>query len=249
MTDDWVFARTPFDQLDTDWATICRRTRRSNVLGRWAGQEPDLAQLRRLEEVIPSRWVEREARCAAVARLHIGGDDLAGRVLLQLLIPGMTVVAAKWRPQYSGVSEACWDVITRTSIYIAQLRERTIRCSPAGYALVSVRRDLALEARRRARDDNELGAVWGDHHDDDTSLALPSAEETAITGSLLRADLEEAARNLALPPDAVETIWLILCGYSVPEAAQATDQPVSTSYRYRDRVYQHLYGQLAGDDT
>ena len=46
-------SRRPFDALDTEWAMLCRRHRRSTVVADWARRQPALGSLARLGDVIP----------------------------------------------------------------------------------------------------------------------------------------------------------------------------------------------------
>lgn len=248
----------PFTALEQDWAMICRRNRRGGVIERWGMQEPALADLLRLADVVPLPGldVDRAPICEAVARLHVAGDDLAGRALLQLLIPGMIRIAARWSTRLSGgVTEACWEVITRSSIYIAGLREGVVDCSPAGYVLQSVHRDLVISDRKENRNRAELKhtmllelprpLLTGQRRGDDVGSPLPSAEDLAYGPIAVRSALDDAARRGVLPEHAVPTVWLHLQGVPMREAAERTYQSVAAANRFKKRAYQHLQRQLA----
>ncbi|MGH9191312.1 MAG: hypothetical protein ACRDZ0_02415, partial [Acidimicrobiales bacterium] len=180
-------ARGPFDALDAEWAVLCRRHRRSRVSAGWGQREPALSAAARLEEVIPPLGIDRSAICRALARLAAGGDDLAARALLQLLVPGLVRLAARWRWQLGGIAAAGWEVLGHASVYIARLRHVDIGCSPAGYVLRSVERDLVDNAIRAAQIRGELAR---DEPDGDWSVLdghhrAASAEDTALAGPLL----------------------------------------------------------------
>ncbi|MGH9287215.1 MAG: hypothetical protein ACRD0V_02760 [Acidimicrobiales bacterium] len=124
----------PFDALDAEWALLCRRNRRSAVVARWAQQQPVLASLARLDDVIPPPDADRRPYCQALAALAAGGDDLAARALLQLLGRGLVHLAAQWRWQLEGITATGWELIARAGIYIARLRTTEVTgTSPAGY--------------------------------------------------------------------------------------------------------------------
>jgi hypothetical protein len=102
-------SRRPFDALDAEWALLCRRHRRSSVVADWARQQPALASVARLGDAIPPAGADRRPYCQALAVLAAAGDDLAARALLQLLVPGLVRLAARWRWQLDGMSAAGWD--------------------------------------------------------------------------------------------------------------------------------------------
>jgi hypothetical protein len=78
-------------------------------------------------------------------------DDVAARALLQLLIPGLVGLANRWRHRFDGIGAAGWEVIARATELINRLRSHTIHCSPAGYIIRSIERDLAIQVRREER--------------------------------------------------------------------------------------------------
>jgi len=236
----------PFDALDADWAMLCRHHRRSTVIARWARQEPALAGATRLADVIPPSDVDRGPRCRALARLTTAGDDLAARALLQLLAPGLVRLAVRWCPTLGGMSAAGCEVLARAAGYIGHLRHADIRCSPAGYILRSVNRDLVGENRVATAIRDQLAPA--DPDDDTTPPAGtpvgPSAEDAAIAGPLLWSALTDAAHGGALPREAARLVWLHAAGHSVPSVAKETGTGVARAYRLRDRGYAHLRVEL-----
>jgi hypothetical protein len=236
----------PFDALDADWALLCRRHRRSTVVARWARQEPALATATCLADVIPPPGVDRTPTCRALARLTGAGDDLAARALLQLLLPGLVRLAVRWRPTFGGISAAGCEVLSRAAAYIGHLRRADIRCSPAGYVLRSVNRDLVDEARLTIATREQLDLA--DTDDDNTppgTPVAPSAEDAAISGPLLWTALTDVAHRGAVSREAARLVWLHATGHSVPAAAKGTGTAVARAYRLRDRGYAHLRDELA----
>jgi hypothetical protein len=241
----------PFDALDHDWALRCRQHRRSRTVAAWARTEPTLASLRRLADVIPATGVDRTPIAAAITRLHIAGDDLAGRALLQLIVPGLIRLTALWRTRLpGGVREAGWETITRASLYIAWLRQRDIHCAPAGYILRSVHRDLTLDAQTEhhgtaGRVDLTPGIEAHHGH----RLVVGSAEDAFCGDTVVRLALEDATRAGIIPPDTLEPVWLTLTGQSVPDAFRGTRYSLPTAYRHRAHAFAYLHQQLFADQA
>jgi hypothetical protein len=133
----------PFDALDADWALLCRRHRHSTVVARWARQEPAVATATRLADVIPPPGVDRTATCRALARLTAAGDDLAGRALLQLLLPGLVRLAVRWRPTFGGISAAP-PPTSGTSAMSTSAAARPVTSCARSIAISSTRPDSPL---------------------------------------------------------------------------------------------------------
>ena len=143
------------------------------------------------------------------------------------------------------MSAGC-EVLARAAGYIGHLRQAEIRCSPAGYILRSVNRDLVDETRLAATIRDQLAPA--DPDDDTTPPAgtpvAPSAEDAAITGPLLWSALTDAARGGAVPREAARLVWLHAVGHSVPAVAKETGTGLARAYRLRDRGYAHLRDEL-----
>ena len=240
-------SRRPFDALDTEWAMLCRRHRRSTVVADWARQQPALASLARLGDVIPPAGVDRRPYCQALAALVAGGDDLAARALLQLLVPGLVRLAARWRWQLEGMSAAGWEVIARAGLYIARLADTEITGSVAGWLLRSVERDLIDDCRRARRTSDDLAvadptgdtALLSRHH------RAPSAEDAAFAGPLVWSALSDATRRGALSSASARVVLLHAAGHSLPELARRAGTSRASVYRLRDRGHTQLRDGLA----
>jgi hypothetical protein len=113
----------PFVQLDREWATLCARRRHRDTVRRWAAREPELAGVEDLDALVPACRETRSAYAPAVLRLARSSDDLAARVLLQLLVPGLLQTAdALHRPgQGSSRHELRLEVISVAWMQIAAI--------------------------------------------------------------------------------------------------------------------------------
>ena len=225
----------PFDELDADWAVLCRRHRRSVVVARWALAEPALGAARALADVIPGAMADRADACEALARLAAQGDDLAARALLQLLLPGLVRTAAQWGSAYGGTWAAGLEVLASAARYIARLRHG-VSCHPAFYVLRSVRRDRATETRKartahlQVVTDQALTDLIDTHP---RSSTAPSAEHDALSGPLIQAVLDDAVRRGEVPEVTAQLLWLEAEGHSALAAAESTGVPRSRAYRLR----------------
>ncbi|HEX6236615.1 MAG TPA: hypothetical protein VFZ68_05450 [Acidimicrobiales bacterium] len=237
----------PFDALDAEWAVLCRRHRRSAVVAGWARHDPALATAARLGDVIPPPGIDRRPYCQALAGLAAGGDGLAARALLQLLVPGLVRLAARWRWQLEGMTAAGWEVITRAGVYIARLGDTEITGSVAGWLLRSVERDLTDDARRARRTGFELatGDPIGDNAVLDCHDRAPSAEDAAFAGPLMWAALADATRRGALCSGSARVVLLHAAGHSMPEVARRAGTSPASVYRQRDRGHAQLRNDLA----
>jgi DNA-directed RNA polymerase specialized sigma24 family protein len=239
--------RRPFDALDSEWALLCRRHRRSPAVADWARTQPALASMARLSDAIPPSGVDRRPHCRAFATLAAAGDGLAARALLQLLVPGLVRLAARWRWQLEGMDAAGWEVIARAGLHIARLADTEVSGSVAGWLLRSVERDLGDYCRRSQRIADSLalddptgdGAPLSRHHQ------APSAEDAAFAGPLVWSALSDATRRGALSGESARVVVLHAAGHSLPELARRTGTSRATVYRLRDRGHAQLREGLA----
>jgi DNA-directed RNA polymerase specialized sigma24 family protein len=237
----------PFDALDAEWALVCRRHRRSTAVAGWARQQPALASAARLADVIPSPGVDRRPYCQALAAVAAGGDDLAARALLQLLVPGLVRLAARWRWQLEGMTAAGWEVISRASIYVAHLGSTEITGSVAGWVLRSIERDLIDDARRTRRNRHELMVddPTGDTAPVSRQHRSPSAEDAAFAGPLVWDAVADATRRGVLSEASARVVLLHAAGHSLPELARRAGASRASVYRLRDRGHARLRDDLA----
>jgi hypothetical protein len=237
----------PFDALDAEWALLCRRHRRSNVVAGWVRQQPALATAARLDDVIPPPGVDRRPYCQALATLAAGGDDLAARALLQLLVPGLVRLAARWRWQLEGMTAAGWEVISRAGMYVARLASTEITGSVAGWVLRSIERDLIDDAQRARRTRYELAVddPTGDTAPVSRQHRAPSAEDAAFAGPLVWDAVADATRRGALSEASARVVLLHAAGHSMPELARRSGASRASVYRLRDRGHTRLRDDLA----
>jgi DNA-directed RNA polymerase specialized sigma24 family protein len=191
--------------------------------------------------------VDRRPLCGALTALAAAGDDLATRALLQLLVPGLVRLAARWRWQLEGMTAAGWEVIALAGTYIARLGTTDVTGSIAGWLLRSIERDLIDDARRARRTRHELAV--DDPTADTVPLArhhrAPSAEDAAFAGPLVWAAVADATRRGSLSAASARVVLLHAAGHSMPELARRAGTSRARVYRQRDRGHAQLRGDLA----
>jgi hypothetical protein len=237
-----VYRTGAFTALDREWIQLCRRNRRSASLAIWANAEPDLRHISRLDDVIPAAGVDRAPVCAAVARLHVAGDDLARRTLLQLLVPGMGRLARRWQTAFDDDrEEAAWEVVTLAYRYIDRLRDHPVQCGTATYVLRSVERDISVQARKDASRRAELEGLRPPARPFDVAL---SAEDAYFASAQVQSMLATAVKRRKALPQAARAEWLLLSGLTAREVADRTNRTPTTVYRQHAAVMKHLRKQL-----
>jgi hypothetical protein len=180
-------------------------------------------------------------------RLAAGRDDLAARALLQLLVPGLVRLAARWRWQLGGSYAASWEVITRAGTHIARLPDTQITCTIAGWLLGSIERDLSDDRRRARRHALELTRPDPDGYNNVLARPhrAPSAEDDALAGPLVWGVLADATRRGDVSRDAARVVLLHAAGHSMPDVARRAGTSPARVYRLRDRGHAELRDDLA----
>jgi len=236
-----------FTALDREWRAVCRRHRRSDVLRRWRAAEPALANVASLDDLIPPSGVDREELVDAMVRLHRMGDDLAGRALLQLVVPGLVFLAARWRHDIDRPHDGGWEVVGAAAIYIARLGRGEIVCGAtvAGNLLRTVNRQL-IDAAQKAR----LSATPSGSSDElEGGASVPyrtamSAEEVALSGPVVLDTIRTAVAQGDITPVVARTLAHVCAGATVIEACRRADVGIARYYRHRRRVAAALKSQV-----
>lgn len=238
----------PFDALRDDWKSLCRRRRRWPVTAGWAETDPALAGIRELAEVIPAENTDGSGVSTAMARLHRGGDALAGRVLLQLLLPGLIELASRCRWRFpGGMPEAATEIVSLAGIYVGRLRDHDITCSPPGYVLRSVHRDLvkgllaeSAHSTHLTEDGDVDAATVGS-----TGRRHPSAEDVVASSTSIWDHLAEAVRTRRVSRHMAQVLWLDWAGWTPKEIARLVPYSGQSIYRLRESGYAHLQAAFA----
>lgn len=240
MTVTTTLASNPFDPFDAmrrEWKALCAGRRHTQRVTHWVVAEPTLAEagVRRLADVVPPAGTDYSVICAAVGRLHQAGDDLAARALLQLLLPGLIDLASRHRHRFGGsVNDAGAEIISLAGIYLARLRG-PINCSPAGYVLWSIHRDLVKQSSADARPD-VVPMGWPAH----LATVDPVQAATSLSVDKVWHQLGAAVRDGSISRYTAQVIWLDWAGWPPNEATRYVPYSASGAYRLRADGYAQL---------
>jgi hypothetical protein len=190
---------TVFELLEQEWTSLSRDrlgARRLGEVGALAGGARSLGEV--------ERYVRRagpehaDAVLLALVRRAVAGDDLAARVLLQLLLPGTRNLARRWWALGDHEERAAAAV---TAVY-HRIRAYPVERRP-GRVAANVLMDAARELRRAVPrlvvvpcPDPAVGAPREDHASSHAALELAEVLSDAVDDGVLdRDDAELIARS------------------------------------------------------
>ena len=167
----------PISQLEREWHTLRLRIR-PDVYGRWCARQPALHGFSNVDALV--RFLHDDGDAAARERGRkdelLGGlvalardDTLAGRVVLQALLPGLKQAAAR-RLFEQRERDAFWESLlahtwTRIRTYPLELRPRSIAANVLLDSIQRTLRELQRERRRQRRHDlTSDDPAAGSHH-------------------------------------------------------------------------------------
>lgn len=163
--------------LVVEWVDVNRARTSTRAIATWAAAEPALAGLRTpamvVDHVDQSEPPETDAVLLALLRLCQSGHQLAGRILLQCLLPGLSAMHRKGARPGQDPEERTqemisdfWQVITayavdaHTQNVAARLVDRSLRLS-ARAATTTARRAETLVADAAEFGETQLASLTG----------------------------------------------------------------------------------------
>jgi hypothetical protein len=200
-------SRPAFDALDRSWIALARRPEATEAIERWR-HLPELAAAS-FDELIEVIWTADPATadrsCAALAALA-GRDELAARVLLQVLRPGLRSLGRRLALGGS------FDDVDHEILALAWERIRTY---PIDRRPAAIAANILLDVRKwylRSVMDPSGGAASLDHLPDSHQPVAPSAEHEALeaVGPSLRcaqARLRTAVVEGTITPLSAAVVW------------------------------------------
>jgi hypothetical protein len=241
------------DQMVAEWRSIGRSRTAVRALQQVARRDPDLAALV-LGESGPSPCptpcdvldhmrrasgrVQREeaARLVRVLLREADADPFICRMLVQVLVPGLVIVAGKLRWGRGGEWQDGEDFFAElVSTTWLVLREWSGQDRP--YAALDLLSAIRCRLRRQLFRSKELGG----------RSALLAPDEAAAGASRTETDLDELARTLidlhrdGMRPEEVQILYAHhVMGYSMAELATLTGRDRRALYARRDRGLRRL---------
>lgn len=231
--------RPAFAALDRDWSALVRSPAAAEALDRWS-PEPAL-QAEDLEDLVTRVWAasKADADCAhAALAARAGSDQMAARVLLQMLRPGLRSLGRRL------ALGAAFDDVDHEVLGLAweQIRTYPIRRRPA-----SIAANILLDVRKRyVRGVLETPATPLGDLPVDCAPTAPSAEHEAIDAigpSLRRAHgvLEAAVDRGAISRTSAAVVWRTrVQQHDDAEVAADLGVGVRTLQRRRQRAEREL---------
>ena len=147
--------RSLFQELELEWSDVVRSAAARDHLRSWAAAEPVLDRFTGLDDVV--RFTLEYGHPGAsddvlrVFAAQAEHDQLAARVLLQALIPGLIPVAVSFRSAFDNADDSAAQVVTaayeRIRTYPIQRRPRRI----AANIVLDTRQTVSRALQRRAR--------------------------------------------------------------------------------------------------
>ena len=217
----------PFDSLDDIVAAT----------GFWSGREARLASLEQTRDERAEGVADREARANDVmARLLLAArvDEVAARVALQRLLPGLVGRARRWAHRPAGGAEALDELLAAAWTVI---RTFPVERRP-GHLVANLLRGAEYHAFVRP---NRRRLV---HEFVPTHLLERPAAAAAIEPAAELAELVEAARLLS--DHDRRLVGLLVEGVPTVDIAVALDVSVRTVRNHRDAIV-HRLRQVATD--
>lgn len=255
-------AADPFAQLDRAWAQQTSRRRHATTLHRWAAQSPALSDIARLDDFVTDDRARRRRYLGAIVGLVRAGDELAGQVLVQMLVPGLICMTNELAAMFPGVHrhDLASDIVSAAWAQANALSTGRSSARTAGCILRNVRRDtIRWQRSLRPGDSRPDGfsvlhcgggddEATTDERRDATRAAAGIGSDTEVMFEQCetRLVLAGAARAGVIDERLAELIWHVVAEDRQFKQA-ATDVGLSEpwAYQLRSRTIPALRAHLA----
>lgn len=163
----------PFAQLDREWTQLCSRRRHRAIVRRWATESPALADLARIDDFISDDRARRHRYFGAVVELVRDGDDLARRVMVQMLVPGLICMTNQLAAMFRGAArdDLASDIVSTAWAQAHALSTGRSSARTAGCILRNIRRDTVRWHRSLGPRSTALDGVSVRYHGPDSDVA------------------------------------------------------------------------------
>jgi DNA-directed RNA polymerase specialized sigma24 family protein len=245
---------TLFDLLEREWPQLEGSHGANRALKKWGSEDGDLAPFSSVEDLMaPAGSPRHRAGDAALAALvrRAASDDLAARVLLQLLLPGLKDLARRYR--WMGEPEEVAAVVVVAAY--ERIRTYPIERRPVRIA-ANVVEDTRQHLWRRAKRED---SSWGTPSEEGWATPFLRGSANFEAGTLEQSDDYQAGNPGGLPEllewalaeghlsaDAVELL-LLTRAHEVPiaELCQRSGESPQTVRRRRLRAENRLRAAVA----
>jgi hypothetical protein len=239
----------PFAQLDREWTQLCSRRRHRATVRRWATEAPALADILGIEDFVTDDRVRRHRYFGAVVELVRGDDDLARRVMVQMLVPGLICVTNRLAAMFRGVrrDDLASDIVATAWDQASAISTGRSSARTPGCILRNIRRDTirwhrSLGPRRTELDGTSVPHL-GQGDDDITADDLVGARtpgrrddvEVMFEQCEARLVLDAAVRDGVVDERFAELVWRVVAEDRHFKEA-ATDVGLSEPWAYELRA-------------
>lgn len=239
----------PFAQLDREWIQLCSRRRNRATVRHWAANAPALADVTGIEDLVTADRDRRNRYFGAVVELVRDDDELARRVMVQMLVPGLICVMNRLAAMFRRVhrDDLASDIVTNAWDQASAISTGRSAARTPGCILRNVRRDTIRWHRSLGLRPTELGGVCvsrdGQGEDDITGDGLVGDRtpgrredgEVMFERCETRLDLEAAVRDGVVDRRFAALIWRVVAADRQFKQA-ATDVGLSEPWAYQLRA-------------
>ena len=191
-----------FHQLISEWITLNSTTSASNTVTRWATSEPLLEGFHHPHEIVDAidsaQADQKDAYFLALLRLTQQGQALAGRILLQLMLPKLGRISLRMAARDADtlwdedrkqlVVAEFWDIISNYAV------DRRPNAVPVKLALDTLHRCTMKQPWRRQEIPSDDAASFIDRparehdHDSDEPIRLADVVSWGVKQSVISQD-------------------------------------------------------------
>ena len=240
-----------FTAIDMDWSRLARSRTGQRRLQQWRDSTLGFGDSESLTEVVedirlgsrPMSQALSRALCWGLLDLVAGGDDLAGRVLFQAIVPGLAAITQR--------------LVTSTTVF-QTLRvpghEIAAMVTVEAFQAINDRAgthhrypiaDIVRRARRLTETRIRHERDWTVHQTNHGNEALINIAAPPATGDV-DAVLRDQVITEAISARDVQVVWLTRhIGFSPAEVADAWGQTPDAIRRRRHRAEQRIQAILA----
>jgi DNA-directed RNA polymerase specialized sigma24 family protein len=223
----------PLVELQREWETLASGRLRLELRG-WAAQEAALARFDSPDRIVEFLWDKRAAPIekdgVLLALLRIARTEaLAGRVVLQAMLPGLKALARPWLKRDSEGREPPLDREELWQVLFVEMLQR-IKTYPLERRPRKVAANLILDVKHAVRAERTRARKALNAVPEDEPLELDEAALRSRPGVDVEGPLRRAVQVKAISAVDAELLLLIeVDGLRLREAAERVGLPYNTA--------------------